>query len=74
VSFPKFRLEQSFDLGNALKALGMKDMFDPVKANFTNFAEPGKGVEDNLYVSAVLHKAFLEVSSYLRPLRLEITR
>jgi len=55
VSFPKFRLEQSLDLGTTLKALGMTDMFDPAKANFNNFAE------DSLYVSVVLHKTFLEV-------------
>ena len=58
MTFPKFRLEQSFSLGDTLKQMGMTDMFAPGKANFTGFTDA-----EELYVSAVLHKAFLEVST-----------
>ena len=54
---PKFKMEQSFSLNDALKKLGMEEMFDENKANFSEFT-----AGEPLYVSKVVHKAFLEVS------------
>ena len=55
---PKFKMEQSFSLNSALAKLGMVDMFDANKANFSEFTD-----SEPLYVSEVVHKAFLEVSA-----------
>jgi serpin B len=56
VEMPKFRLEQSFSLGKALSDLGMGEMFS-ASADFSKMT----GNRD-LFVSAVLHKAFIEVN------------
>ena len=58
VSFglPKFKYESEFGLAEQLKALGMTDAFDPDLANFTGMSQ-----RDDLYISAVIHKAFVAV-------------
>ncbi len=58
VFLPKFRLEQQFSLGENLKSLGISDAFDPELADF--YAMTVKK-EDKLYISAVIHKAFVDV-------------
>ena len=56
---PRFRMEQQFQLKDALAKMGMSEMFSG-SADFTAMA---KGInKGDLYVSAVVHKAFLEVS------------
>ena len=57
VFFPKFKLESKFSLSQILAAMGMRDAFDPNRANFS--AMVGK---KELYISAVIHKAFMEVN------------
>jgi serpin B len=57
VLFPKFKLESEFSLNRILAAMGMADAFDPQRADFS--AMVGR---KELYISAVLHKAFVEVS------------
>jgi serine protease inhibitor len=65
VFLPKFRLESSFALKPALEALGIKRAFtDPTKkggAEFDGMSEASDPM-DKLYISKVLHKAFVEVS------------
>jgi serpin B len=56
VTVPRFKIEGSFSLADALKAMGLTDAFVFKKANFTGVAT----VED-LYISAILHKSFVEV-------------
>ena len=56
VTLPKFKLDQSFALADTLKEMGMASAFDPKAADFS--AMIGK---KELYISAVLHKAFVEV-------------
>lgn len=58
VHFPKFRLEQSFGLNDCLISLGMTDAFDSRKADFSAMSIKK---EDSFYISAVIHKAFVDV-------------
>jgi serine protease inhibitor len=65
VYLPKYRLESSFDLKQALEALGMKRAFQkPGRqdgAQFDGMSE-AKSPDEKLYITKVLHKAFVEVS------------
>lgn len=56
VYLPKFKLEQRFDLNDLLTRMGAGDMFVPSKADFSGIAQ------EPLYVSKVVHKAFVEVN------------
>ncbi|MGA9397920.1 MAG: serpin family protein, partial [Anaerolineaceae bacterium] len=53
---PKFKYEYSLNLVEPLKSLGMVDAFDPNKADLSGM----DGARD-LYVSDILHKAFVAV-------------
>lgn len=53
--FPKFKMTQKFNLNDVLNSLGIKEAFTR-SANFSNM-EPRK----ELYISDVVHKAFVEV-------------
>ncbi|XP_049854740.1 leukocyte elastase inhibitor-like [Schistocerca gregaria] len=57
VYLPKFKMEYSKQLNDALTRLGMVDMFDDYAANFTGITD-----EERLKVDKVLHKAFVEVN------------
>ena len=56
VQLPRFRLEQTLDLVPSLAALGMPAAFAPATADFSGMT----GGRD-LYINAVVHKAFVEV-------------
>lgn len=56
VSLPRFTIECPFRLDEVLQALGMVDAFVPEEANFS-----GMDGTTLLYVSAVLHQAFVRV-------------
>ncbi|MBI5725478.1 MAG: serpin family protein [Planctomycetes bacterium] len=58
VTLPKFKFESSFSLGDMLKAMGMTAAFGPSVADFTGIADVKN---EPLYISAVLHKAFVAV-------------
>ena len=55
VTFPKFKVETRYDLIPPFKSLGVKDAF----ADAADFS--GMDGTRNLYISAILHKAFVEV-------------
>ncbi len=64
VYLPKFKMESSFDLGGTLKALGMKRAFtDPRRPDGAQFDGMSEATDpaNKLYVTKVLHKAFVEV-------------
>jgi len=56
VSLPRFKTESSFELAPALRAMGMKSPFTYGLANFR-----GMDGSRDLFLSQVLHKAFVEV-------------
>lgn len=59
LALPKFKIEgESFSLKSALKAQGMKDAFEPGVANLTGMANA------DLYISDVVHKAFIDVDEH----------
>ncbi|XP_071798596.1 serpin B6-like [Asterias amurensis] len=57
LSLPKFTLQQDFVLNDVLEAMGMTDPFDLHQADFSGMT----GGKD-LFISTVIHKAFLEVN------------
>ena len=56
VYLPKFKLEASFSMKNTLEQLGMKVPFTAA-ADFS-----GMDGQRDLYISAVIHKAFVDVN------------
>jgi serpin B len=57
VYLPKFKMTSEFSLAAMLAVLGMPDAFDPSRADFS-----GMDGRKELNVSAVIHKAFVEVN------------
>lgn len=56
VMLPKFKLTQQFDLNNILSKMGAEEMFIPGKADLSGITDAP------LFVSKVVHKAFVEVN------------
>lgn len=57
VYLPRFQTTAQFQLNSVLAELGMPSPFDPQRADFT-----GMNPEGDLYISAVLHKAYVDVN------------
>ncbi len=55
---PKFRLETRYDLVLPVKKMGMKAAFAPGEADFSGMGWP----QGKLWISQIVHKAFVEVS------------
>jgi serine protease inhibitor len=65
VFLPKFKLETKYTLNEPLKALGMKTAFkEPPRNGAADFQgmTDSPDPRDKLYITKVLHKAFVEVS------------
>jgi serpin B len=58
LTLPRFRMVSTFSLGDALKALGVQRAFARDRADLSGMTSNPNGV----YVSAVLHQAFVEVN------------
>ena len=56
LSLPKFELEFSTELNNVLQKLGMKEAFNPAKADLTGMRKEG-----NIYISKVIQKSYLKI-------------
>ncbi|NWX63877.1 SERP3 protein, partial [Promerops cafer] len=57
IFLPRFSIQSIFDLKTVLSALGIRDAFDPITANFKGISE-----KDSLYISEAIHKAEIEVT------------
>ncbi|XP_012790373.1 serpin B11 isoform X2 [Sorex araneus] len=57
VHIPRFKLEIKYELNSLLGSLGMKDVFNQMKANLSGIS-PGKG----LFLSKVIHKSYVDVN------------
>jgi serpin B len=57
VFLPRFKLTAEFNLEETLKSLGMSDAFDSRRADFS-----GMDGRKDLFISKVIHKAFVEVN------------
>ena len=57
ITLPKFKVTSQFMLNDTLKEMGMRDAFTFGKADFT-----GMATGEKLYISAVVHKAFVDVN------------
>jgi serpin B len=57
VLLPRFKLDSQFQLAEVLKAMGMTRAFTPGEADLT-----GMSSEQELFLSAVIHKAFVDVN------------
>jgi serpin B len=57
VILPRFKLEKDFLLNGKLQELGMKDAFNESTADFSGMT-PGR----KLYITKVIHKAYVEVN------------
>jgi len=58
LTIPKFKIEKELSLDDGLKALGLKDAFIRGTADFSGL----NGEKKDLYISAAVHKAFVEVN------------
>jgi len=66
VLLPKFKLETDYQMGETLKAMGMKRAFvdpgaSPKGADFSGMSA-SEAPEDQLFIGKVIHKAFVEVN------------
>jgi len=57
IYLPKFEFETKYTLNSYLVELGMSDAFNSIKANFS-----GMNDKIDLFINAVLHKAFVKVN------------
>ena len=57
VFVPRFRLTSAFELSDVLRELGMVTPFSPTDADFS-----GMSTREDLFLSAALHKAFVDVN------------
>ncbi|NWW24131.1 SERP3 protein, partial [Falcunculus frontatus] len=57
IFLPRFSIQSLFDLKTVFSALGIRDAFDPITANFKGISE-----HDSLYISEAIHKAEIEVT------------
>jgi serpin B len=60
LTFPKFKAESDFDLGESLAKMGMPLAFDKAKANFKGIRYLQK--DENMSISKVVHKAFVDMN------------
>lgn len=61
LSLPKFKLDTNYGLHDTLKNMGMKRAFDARQADFSGMSA-SRNPDDQVFISKVLHKAFVEVN------------
>ena len=60
---PQMKVQQDYDLTKVLKELGVKDIFDPDKANLRGLIDKDKPYRNDLYVTQSRHEAGLELTN-----------
>jgi len=60
IHFPKFDLESEIDLSQVLKAMGVLDIFDPKRADFSPLVKGG--ARDPIFLESFIQKAVIKVS------------
>ncbi len=58
---PKFKIEYSESLDDALKALGVKSVYDIAKADLSAMLDPSTIPEGNLFLDTVLQKTYVSI-------------
>ncbi|ADD07919.1 serpin family protein [Candidatus Aciduliprofundum boonei] len=54
ISFPRFDMKEKLNLKNSLERLGIKDIFNPAKANLS-------GISQSISVSNIVHQSYVKV-------------
>lgn len=69
LELPRFKVEDTTDLTVVLQAMGVKDLFDPLLAEFPGFAmsedaskKDGSAQAKGITLSVALHKVFIDVN------------
>ncbi len=62
VTMPRFRMEGRFDLKGTLQRMGMGQAFDEQRADFTGMAPRTEMQYGNLFIGAMIHKAYVDVN------------
>jgi serpin B len=62
LALPSFSIRSKLQLADTLKQMGMKDAFDWKVADFYGISPLPRGVDPILYISKVLHQAFIKVA------------
>jgi len=62
VELPKFKIEQTLELGSTLNKLGLKTFFDETKSDFSNFKDKNAKDTDPIFFTRARHKSFIEVN------------
>ena len=65
VTVPKFKVTKQFGLQDTLSAMGMRQAFDSHSADFSGMIGEERQEKDRLYISAVIHKAYVAVPDKL---------
>lgn len=60
LALPKFKIEYSVELNDALESLGIKSAFSPAGARFGNMLNNVPGT-DNVYIQNAVHKTYISV-------------
>ena len=60
ITLPRFKITDNLKLKSSLKAIGMSEPFDSLKADFSKMVE--KDSKTELFLSEVFHKTFIDVS------------
>ena len=62
MKLPNFKIESGASLEGSLRLLGVEDTFDEKKANFSSMSVDALRPGRRLYMSEMVHKAFIEVN------------
>ena len=62
VELPKFKIEQTLELGSTLQQLGLETFFDDTQSDFSNFKAKDAKDTDPIIFTRARHKSFIEVN------------